>query len=107
MGPILGIISALPRGNIQIQVFLTSALVGAEWSALRPGHFTPRERAPRTNWVGGWVGPRACLDAVEKRKFLILPGLKLDPSLVQLVALPTALTKLCLSIIAYHETPLL
>jgi hypothetical protein len=25
------------------------------------------------------VGPRACLDDVEKRKFLTLPGLKLRP----------------------------
>jgi hypothetical protein len=25
-------------------------------------------RAPGTHWVGGWVGPRAVLDAVVKRK---------------------------------------
>jgi hypothetical protein len=47
---------------------LTSALDGGEWSASRPGRFTPRERAPGTNWTGGWVGPRAVLDAVVKRK---------------------------------------
>jgi hypothetical protein len=47
---------------------LTSALDGGEWSASRPGRFTPRERAPRTHWIGGWVGPRAVLDAVVKRK---------------------------------------
>jgi hypothetical protein len=28
---------------------------------------------------GGWVGPRASLDDIEKWKFLILPGLKLRP----------------------------
>jgi hypothetical protein len=28
----------------------------------------PRERAPDTRWIGGWVGPRAVLDAVVKRK---------------------------------------
>jgi hypothetical protein len=33
-----------------------------------PGRFTPRERAPGTHWIGGWVGPRAILDAVVKRK---------------------------------------
>jgi hypothetical protein len=49
--------------------FLTLALDGGEWSASRPGRFTPRERAPCTHWVGGWVGPRAILDAVVKRKF--------------------------------------
>jgi hypothetical protein len=47
---------------------LTSALDGGEWSASRPGHFTPRERAPGTHWIGGWVGPRAVLDVVVKRK---------------------------------------
>jgi hypothetical protein len=39
-----------------------------EWSTSRPGRFTPRDRAPGTNWIGGWVGPRAGLDAVAKIK---------------------------------------
>jgi hypothetical protein len=43
---------------------LTSALDGGEWSASRLGRFTPKERAPGTRWIGGWVGPRAILDAV-------------------------------------------
>jgi hypothetical protein len=47
---------------------LTSALDGGEWSASRTGRFTPRERAPGTHWIGGWVSPRAVLDAVVKRK---------------------------------------
>jgi hypothetical protein len=47
---------------------LTPTLDGGEWSASRPGRFTPRERAPGTHWIGGWVGPRAGLDAVVKRK---------------------------------------
>jgi hypothetical protein len=47
---------------------LTPALDGDEWSALRPGRFTPRERAPGTHWIGGSVSPRAVLDAVVKRK---------------------------------------
>jgi hypothetical protein len=46
---------------------LTSALDGSEWSASRPGLFTPRERAPGAHWIGGWVGPRAVLDTVVKR----------------------------------------
>jgi hypothetical protein len=37
----------------------------------------PRERAPGTHCIGGWVDPRAGLDDVEKRKFLTLPGLEL------------------------------
>jgi hypothetical protein len=59
--------------DVYIHVFLTSALVGGEWSASRPGCFTPRERVPSTHWIGGWVGPRTNLDDVEKRK--ILPDL--------------------------------
>jgi hypothetical protein len=41
--------------------------LGIRWRwvvASRPGRFTPRERAPGTCWIGGWVGPRAGLDAV-------------------------------------------
>jgi hypothetical protein len=51
-----------------IHAFLTSALDGGEWSALRLSHFTPRERPSDTHVVGGWVGPRAGLDVVLKRK---------------------------------------
>jgi hypothetical protein len=63
--------------DVQTHVFLTSALVGGEWSASRPGRFTPGERVPGTHWIGGCVGPRAGLGDVEKRKFLTLPGLEL------------------------------
>jgi hypothetical protein len=58
---------------------LTSALAGGEWSASRPGRFTPGERAPGIHWMGRWVGPRAGLGDVEKRKFFTLPGLELGP----------------------------
>jgi hypothetical protein len=34
----------------------------------RPGRFIPRKSALGTHWIGGWVGPRAGLDAVVKRK---------------------------------------
>jgi hypothetical protein len=62
-------------GGVDVYTFfLTSALVGGERSALRPGQFTSG-----THWIGGWVDPRAGLDDVEKRKFLILPGLELRP----------------------------
>jgi hypothetical protein len=72
--------------DVWIYVFLTSVLAGGEWSASRPGLFTPRERTPGTNWIGGWVGPRAGLDDVEKRNFLPLRDSNSDPSVVQLVA---------------------
>jgi hypothetical protein len=47
---------------------LTSTLDGGEWSAKGRGRFTPGERAPGTHWIGGWMGPRAVLYAVVKRK---------------------------------------
>jgi hypothetical protein len=50
--------------------FFTSALDGGEWSASRPSRFPPGEGAHGTHWIGGWMGPRACLDVMEKRKIL-------------------------------------
>jgi hypothetical protein len=32
--------------------------------------FTPGERISGTHWIGGWVGPRAGLDAGPRRKIL-------------------------------------
>jgi hypothetical protein len=55
---------------------LPSALDRGEWSASRPGRFTPGESAPSTNWFGGWVGPTAGLDVTGKRKILPLPGIE-------------------------------
>jgi hypothetical protein len=65
--------------DVYIHIFLTSVLVGCEWSASRSGRFIPGERATGTHWIGGWVGLRAGLDDMEKRNFLTLPGHKLRP----------------------------
>jgi hypothetical protein len=65
--------------DLYIHIFLTSALVGGEWSASRPCCFTPRERTLGIHWIGGWVCPRAGLDDMEKRKCLTLSGLELRP----------------------------
>jgi hypothetical protein len=51
--------------DVYIHISLTSVLVGTEWSASRPGRFTPGERAPGTHWIGGWVGPTVGLDDME------------------------------------------
>jgi hypothetical protein len=56
------------------------AIDGGEWSASRPGLFTLAETAFGTHWIGGWVGLRAGLDAVEKREILRLPGIEHQPS---------------------------
>jgi hypothetical protein len=60
-----------------MDIFLISALVGGEWSVSRPCRFTSGERASAAHWIEGWVGHRAGLNEVEKRKFLTLPGLEL------------------------------
>jgi hypothetical protein len=39
--------------DIQINIFLISVLAEGEWSASRPGRFTPGEKAPTTHWIGG------------------------------------------------------
>jgi hypothetical protein len=46
----------------------SSALDGGEWSTSSPGRFTPRETAPGTHRLGGWVSPGAVQDRVVKRK---------------------------------------
>jgi hypothetical protein len=46
----------------------TSTLDGGEWPASRRGLFTPGKTANSTHCRGGWVGPRAGLDAVKWRK---------------------------------------
>jgi hypothetical protein len=51
---------------------LTSAIDGGEWSASRPGRFTPRKRSTGTHWIGSWVGPRAVLDTVKVK---VVPAL--------------------------------
>jgi hypothetical protein len=65
--------------DVSIHIFFASALVRCEWSASRPGRFTPGVGAAGTQCIGDWVGPRAGLDDVEKRKFLTLPVLELRP----------------------------
>jgi hypothetical protein len=44
-----------------------------------PAALPTGERVCGIRWRGGWVGPRAGLDDMEKRKFLTLPGLELWP----------------------------
>jgi hypothetical protein len=51
--------------DVLTHIFLTSALVGGEWSASRPGRSTPGERVPGAHCIGGWVGPRVGLNDVD------------------------------------------
>jgi hypothetical protein len=70
--------------TVHSRFFLTSALVGGEWSASRPGRFNPGETALGTYWIGVWVDHRPDRDDLEKRIFLTLSRL------VQPVASPYA-----------------
>jgi hypothetical protein len=49
--------------------FLTLAMNGGGWSA-SCFYFTPEEMAPGARHIQGWVGPRAGLDVMEKKKSL-------------------------------------
>jgi hypothetical protein len=73
--------------EVELHAFWTSELDGGEWSASRPGRFTPRERAPGTLWIGGWVGPRTVLDAAVKKK-IPSPHRELNP--ITLIVQPVA-----------------
>jgi hypothetical protein len=53
------------------------ALYGDVGSAPRPGRLS-LGIDPGTHWIGGWVGPRAGLKAVEKGK--ILPCRESNPA---------------------------
>jgi hypothetical protein len=66
-------------GEWRYSFTLTSALNEGEWSASRPGRFTPSEIDPGTHWIGGWMGPRAGLDAVVKRKIPSPPPPGIEP----------------------------
>jgi hypothetical protein len=72
--------------DVQMHVFLTSALVQGEWSASHPSCFTPGERAPSTHWIGGWADPKAGLDNMEKLKSLTYHELNSHPSVIQPIA---------------------
>jgi hypothetical protein len=65
--------------DVQIHVFLTSALVGGGWSDSRHDRFILGERAPSTLWIGVWIGSRAVLDDMEKLKCFTLPEFHLRP----------------------------
>jgi hypothetical protein len=53
--------------DVEIHVFLASALVGSEWSASHPGRFVSEKGATGTRWIEGWVGPKAGLHDVQKK----------------------------------------
>jgi hypothetical protein len=49
---------------------------GAEVSTSCSPHYTTGERAPSNYRTGGWVSPRAGLDAIKKKNVLSLLGIE-------------------------------
>jgi hypothetical protein len=45
--------------DVQIHIFLTAALVGGEWSASCPSHFTPRGKSPLYPLDRRFGGPKS------------------------------------------------
>jgi hypothetical protein len=66
--------------EVQLHTFFD---LGTKWSASYPSSFTPRERAPGTHLIEGWVGPRAGMDTVSKG---IIPKTNPGHPIVQSVA---------------------
>jgi hypothetical protein len=63
-----------------IHAFLFLEFDGGELLASCPGRFTAGERAPGIRLIGGWVGPRAGLNAVAKRESPSVPLLRIKPT---------------------------
>lgn len=53
--------------EVQLRAFVSSVLEESDYSASRPGLYTPRHRAPFTHRIGGWMGPEVGLDTLVKR----------------------------------------
>jgi hypothetical protein len=70
----------LPRRHMGEWRYSSTILnLGDRWgerSASRLGRFISEERTTGTNFIGGWVGPRTGLEAVEKTEILSLTGIE-------------------------------
>jgi hypothetical protein len=71
--------------------FCTSAVDGVSGQRHAPDVLCPRGKNPGTNWTGGLVGPRACLDTEVRGKSFCL-GRDLTP--IALSSSDTILTEL-------------
>jgi hypothetical protein len=68
------------------QAILTWATNGGTWLASLSGRFTTSvKRAPGNQWIPGWVGPIASLDAVAKRKVTATNGNRMPTVKPQLI----------------------
>jgi hypothetical protein len=76
------------HGGVEVQLhwLLNLAQDRGEWEDTCPGHFTPRERAIFTHWIGGWASPSTSWDILEKKKKICCPSCELNhfSSVIQL-----------------------
>jgi len=49
-----------------LRLILASAMDAGEWKYHAPT-VSPPGKEPRAHYIGSWMGPRACLDVLEKR----------------------------------------
>jgi hypothetical protein len=73
--------------DVQTQIFLTSALVGGEWLALRPGLFTPEESAPGNHSIECWVAPGTVWTTLRRENSWPYWDSNSETSIVQPVAI--------------------
>lgn len=70
----------MPWWHVSVEVwlhtFLALAVDGGVWSVLCHSHFSPHVSG--THCIGGWIGPRASLDAGEKSKIYAKLGNQLQ-----------------------------
>jgi hypothetical protein len=66
-------------GGVYIDPRFVDPSTSWEWSASRPGRFTPGERALSTHWIGGGWDPEPVWMTRRREIFLTLPGLELQP----------------------------
>jgi hypothetical protein len=59
--------------------FILSALYCSEWSSLHHCQFTFIDTASGNGFVGGWLGPRVSLYAVETTRLLSLLAMEFTP----------------------------
>jgi hypothetical protein len=85
--------------EIRLHLFLTSAIVGAEWSASHAGCVPPAGIASSTHWIGGWIG-----QFWKGKNILFLLEIEtrfLDSPVRSLVTIPTEPSRLLNSCAAY------
>jgi hypothetical protein len=68
--------------DVYIHIFLTSAVAGGEWSASRPGRFTPRGKSPQYPLDRRLGGPQGRSGLRGEEKILDSPGTRTPTSSV-------------------------